>query len=271
MKLAIGVVSALVMVAGASASVLSSNGYRLETRIFNDFSSSNLTVNGTNYPAPSVDPIAGFGTTVDFTEQFAFGTPGNFANKHVAYFSNDGGANKAATNASESFQLKFNITINAPAGAPRKEAGIDFVQPRPGLGFNDEGQLLIASDGEVAVFGATLPFTGLGNAYTLGTTAQVTWTYYAPGDLGPQAAYRLQFVDAVTGVHDSGFKFWGTEPDGINGHTNATMGFKMQNQRNPFIADSSSMVYNGVQIIPAPGAVAAMGLAGLFAARRRRA
>jgi hypothetical protein len=275
MKLAIGVVSALVMVAGASASVLSSNGYRLETRIFNDFASSNLTVNTVNYAAPTTDAIAGFGTSIDIDEDFAFGTPGNFANKHVAYFSNDGGATKARTVASESFELSFCVNLSAPAGQPRKEAGIDFATPRQFNNdppFVDEGQLLIASDGEVAVFGSTLPFTGFGNnAYTLGTTALVTFTYYAPGDLGSQAAYRLIFQDAVNGTFDSGFKFWGVEPDGINGLTNATMGFKAQNQRNPFINDSSKIVYDCAKIVPAPGAAGMLALAGVFAARRRRA
>lgn len=274
MKIALALGSLALVAGAAQASVLTANGYQLNARAFNDFGGSNLTINGTNYPAPTVAPIAGVNTALNFNEQFPQGIPGNFANKHVAWFSDDGGATRAATNVSESFQLRFCVTMIAPAGQPRKEAGIEIHQDRPNHNppYNDEGQLLIASDGEVALFGAVMPFTGFGNnTYTLGTTAYVSLTYFAPGDLGPKAAYRLTFNDAVTGMHDSGYKFWGNESDGINGLTNAFMGFKDQNQRNPFIADSIDLTYDCISMVPAPGAAGLLGLGGLVAMRRRRA
>jgi hypothetical protein len=271
---------AMVVLAGvasaASAQDISSvNGYQTYGRLFNDFQNSSLSINGVNTPtgmsSPVIGSISGV-SSVQFNEQFAQGEPGNFANKHVAWLSNDGGASRFQTNQFQSFTMSFSVNIAAPAGAPRKEAGIEVWQPRPALGFQDEGQVLIASDGEVAVFGGTMPFTGLGSVYTLGTTAQVTWEYFAPGIQDPtKGAYRLTFVDAVTGAHSSGIKVWGTEPDNIAGHTGAFLGLKAQNQRNPFIADSSVITYGNVSIVPAPAGVAALGLAGLAASRRRRA
>lgn len=250
------------------------NGYRVEARMFNDFGASAFSVNGVNYPVPSAGAVAGQAGPVLFHEDFAVGEPGNFANKHVAFLSSDGGASRFGANGGQSWSMSFNVRISAPAGAPRKEGGIEVRNPRPGLGYTDEGQVLIASDGEVAVFGGVMPFHGFGpNTYTLGTVASVTFSYYAPGDVDAVlGAYRLIFNDAVTGLHDSGIKLWGAaEPDGTKGFNNGSeFGFKMQNQRNPFIADSSEMEYSNISIVPAPGAAALMGIGGLALLRRRR-
>jgi hypothetical protein len=271
--------AALIVLAGMAATATADditgvNGYRVEARIFNDFPGSNLNINGTSYPVPSTGAIVGPGGPVTFHEQFAQGEPGNFANKHVAWLSNDAGASRFGMTAGQSWELNFSVLLNAPAGAPRKEGGIEIHNPRPGLGYTDEGQVLIATDGEVAVFGAVMPFHGFGpNTYTLGTTAQVTMRFFAPGTVDPTlGAYQLLFLDSVTGMHDSGLKLWGaSEPDGTVGFNNGTMiGFKSQNQRNPFIADSSFMQYGNISIVPAPGAALVLGLAGLAGTRRRR-
>lgn len=251
------------------------NGYALQARLFNDFSTSTLTVNGNNEPTPTTHPLA-YGP-VHFNEQFAFGAPGNFANKHVAWLSTDGGATKAATNIGQSWSINFDVTMNTTPGQPRKEAGIEVWQPRGLLAtpsYIDEGQVLIASDnGEVAVFGASLPFTGFGaGCYTLGTTAHVSFSYYAPG-VAPgttRGSYRLIFTDAVTGVHDSGFKEWGPEFDGVEGMRGANVGLKDQNQRNPFLADTVDVLYNNVSVVPAPAGLGLLGLGGIAAFRRRR-
>lgn len=267
---------ALVGIAGAAfaGDMSAVNGYRVEARIFNDFPTSNLTVNGVPYPAPGNGAILGQAGPVLFQEAFTAGG-GGFANKHVAWLSQDGGASRLQMNVAQTWSLAFNVRIAAPAGQPRKEAGIEIHNPRPNHAppYTDEGQVLIASDGEVAVFGAVMPFTGFGpNTYTLGTTAQVLFEYFAPGAVDPtRGAYRLQFLDAVTGMHDSGLKLWGAEPDGTAGfNSGSVIGFKSQNQRNPFIADSSEMEYSGIHITPTPASLVLLGLGALSAARRRR-
>lgn len=259
--LAIAGIAAAAGFAFASSDISATNAWKVEERIFNDFPTTTLTTTNT------------FPSTLEFNEQFPAGVVGNFANKHVGWLSNDGGASRLGMTGSQSWTMSFDITMNAASGVPRKEAGIEVHNPRPALGYVDEGQLLIASDGEVAIFGGVMPFTGMGSVYTLGTTAHVTWQYFAPGTADPTlAAYQLTFSDAVTGVHSSGLKLWGaSEPDGTNGWNLGTvMGLKAQNQRNPRIADSSDIKYENFSVVPTPGTLALVGLAGLAAGRRRR-
>jgi hypothetical protein len=116
-----------------------------------------------------------------------------------------------------------------------------------------------------------MPFSGLGPIYTLNTTARLKFEFFAPGEIDAKGAYRVTFTDAVTGVHSTGIKIWGTESDGTAGFNYGTkVALVAQNQRNPLIADSSDINYSDIQIIPAPGAMALLGAAGLLAARRRR-
>jgi len=247
----------------AAGDISTVNSVKVEERIYNDFAGTTLTTTN-NYPA-----------LVEFNEQFAQGEPGNFANKHVAWLSNDGGATRFSNNYWQSWTITFTYKMETAGnnGSPRKEGGLEIHNPRPQSypTYGDEGQLLIASDGEVAMFGAAMPFIGFGNVYTLGTTATVSLSYFAPGSVDPTfGGLRLVFTDAVTGAHDSGFKVWGNETDhtfGLNDGTN--IGFKDQNQRNPFIADGVNVQYGAASIVPAPASLALLGLAGLGARRRR--
>src|ERR1051325_6135017 len=131
--------AALLVLAGAAGlasatdNILATNAYQMNARVFNDFPTSILTINGVNQPVPATYPLP-LGP-LHINEQFAQGTSGNFANKHIGYFSVDGGANPLATNVAQTWTLSFDVTMNAPSGSPRKEAGIEIHQPRPILGF----------------------------------------------------------------------------------------------------------------------------------------
>lgn len=257
----LGFATAMAVFAGSAfAQIGAINGVKIETYIppFNVAIPSDLTTTN-NYPA-----------LVQFDER-NFALQGGFANKHQALFSTDGGTSAYALQNSDSFRLDFTVNVNTlrPDGQPRKEGGLVFYNPRPG--FVDEGRVLVASDGEIAVFGGAMPFTGFGNAYVKGTTASLSFTYFAPGELGPKAAYRLTATTTL-GNFDSGIKVWGDETDGTNGFNNGTnFGFLAQNQRLPVTAEFATTTYGGINIIPAPGAAALLGLAGLATARRRRA
>ena len=275
---------AIVAAAGsalAGTDVNNINALQVDNRFFNDFNNSTLHWGAagaaTNLaPLPTDDGTLPFAGGVQWRDEFAANSvgQGSYANKHVAWFSSDGGATRHQGNKNQSFTLLFDVKIDVAAPGIRREAGLQVNNPRPALGYTDEGQILIASDGEVAVFGGVMPFTGFGGStYTAGTTASVSFQYFAPGEADPVlGAYRLIFTDAVTGVHDSGMKFWGAgEPDGLFGFNFGTeFGFKAQNQRIPIIDDYSDITYSNVSMVPAPGALALMGLGGLIAGRRRR-
>jgi hypothetical protein len=263
------------------------NGYNVQLRVFNDFPLSTLNWGAAGAPVnaapvPATVALAPLGVGLEFSEQFAQGTTGNFANKHQGLFSNNGGATPFGMNQHQSFTINFDITEHSAAGGARKEGGLKFYNDRGG-GFIDEGEVMVASDnGEVAVFGSAMnigAFSGHGfgpGCYTLGTTAHVTFNYFSPGTLSFYAAYQLIFTDAVTGVHDSGILDFdhtaATDPTNpANGfNSGSTLGFLDQNQRNPTIADFADIVYGNPQIVPAPAGVALLGLAGLAASRRRR-
>lgn len=275
--------AALFVIVAAAGSVFAGdisqvNGFSVDLRTpFNFIPTSNLqygpAFNATT-AAPAPATVALPGNSVEFYEQFPAGTPNTgFANKHVAYLSTDGGASHFTATKNQSWTMNFDVLVDVAAPGVRREAGLRVENNRPNLGYTDEGLLLIASDGEVAVFGGVMPFTGLGNVYTAGTTAQVSFQYFAPGVADPVVgAYRLIFTDAVTGVHDSGIKLWNAgEPDGLFGFNDgAKFAFVAQNQYIPVINDFSRIRYNNVSIVPAPGALALMGLGGLIAGRRRR-
>jgi len=294
-------IGAIVLIAGSAfaGDISQVNGFKAEMRIFNDFPLTSLSVGpvgGPYIPAPVPTSIPVPGNSLQINEDFGPGAIGNFANKHVGFFSTDGGASRYRANASQSFSLDFDITINAPAGAPRKEAGVFIRNPRTNNNpfYVDEGEVMVASDGEVALFGAAMPFFSFHNVYTLGSTDHVSFRFFAPGTVHPTlGAYQMVITDPVTGINDSaspinqalaqsevggtaqftpgGLRLWDVQGDGLEGFNNdAEFGFLMQAQRNPLISDSYSVLYNGLHVVPAPGAMALLGLAGLAAGRRRR-
>lgn len=268
-KVCVGASAALVC--GLAASVFAGdisqvNGVFMQNRVFNDFPTSTL-VPTANYPA-----------LVGWHEEFPAGTTGNFANKHLAYLSTDGGASAFGLDGNQGWTLSTTVQISAPNGAPRKEGALQIENPRPNNvpAFVDEGHLLVASDGEVAMFGASMPFfssniTG-GPWYTLGSLSRLTFQYFAPGVMDPtKGALQITMVDPILGFHQSPVLVWGNEADGTVGfNTGTKIAFQAQNQRNPFINDSSDIFYGSTSIVPTPGALALLGLGGLAASRRRR-
>lgn len=135
---------------------------RIIPRVFNDNPLSNLTITD-QYPS-----------YLEFLE-----TGLNvWINRHVWYFSPDGGATDSSFDNNEYWNIAMDVTIDRLQGSVhRQEAGMYF-------NYNGwDGQFMVASDGEVAVFGYMLPFHTFGNIYTAGDTITIGMRYfYDPTD-----------------------------------------------------------------------------------------
>lgn len=276
MKAVFGIMALATLAGTAMASDISAvNSFRVENRIWNDYPSSVLTTTAA-FP------------NIQWQEDYSGSPlPGPWANKHVAWLSDDAGATRfglhgggeGASYGGQSFSLTTTVNISPTAGIDRRKEGAIMIRnPRPNHSpyYVDEGEVLVAGDnGEVAVFGGVMPFHSFGAfCYTPGTTATMTFSYFAPGTANPTlGAYRLEFTDAVTGYHDSGLKLWGaSEPDGCVGFNNGTqIGLFAQDPRASTVQnDITTFTYGITNLVPAPGSLALLGLGGLIAGRRRR-
>mgnify|MGYP000190095876 CR=1 FL=1 len=292
-------VAALAILAGSTAAqVTSIDGLNVRVRNFNDFPGSTLEVNNVAQPTMMPQPTFAIGNLngVTVEETFAQGTVGNFANRHLPSFSNDGGATAYQLQNNQSFRLDacFRLTTNHTTGigAPvNSETGFWFESPRTGrdangalVNFVDEGGLWLISNGTSFTGGSGMDFFLYGEGgfpnpgsppiVGNGDLINATYTYYAPGttNFGPTAFYEATVTNTVTGVtRSSGFRQFFDDAVGMNGFGNGTtFGFRTQNSRQPNIETVTVTEIDCISIVPAPSTLAALGLVGLLGARRRR-
>ena len=289
---------AFAAIAGTAMGQISSiNGVNVAVRNFNDFPTTNLSINGSAQPnGQSSFGIGGLSSGVNFDETFALGAQGNFANRHLAFFSNDGGTSAYQLQNSQSFLMTacFRMTTNHPTGigAPvNSETGFWIHNARTGLDGNgnpvqytDEGGVWMISNGTSFSGGAGMDFQlygegGFNNPNSPpiignGELIQASFAYYAPGSRPGHAGafYEATVTNTVSGISvSSGMKSIGTDAAGVTGFGNGTtFGFRAQNSRFPLIETHTPTEVNCITIVPAPASIGLLGLAGVFAGRRRR-
>lgn len=249
----IGAVAAYVLVAAAGADVNNIDSVHVVERVFNDFGSSTLMTTN-NYP-----------TSVRFQES-NFGA-GNFANRHIAWFSEDGTTNYDF-GYSDGFDISFDMTIHeAPVdggGRPGAEAG--FQADLFGFGFFGA----LTGNGEIAAFGSTLPFHSFGTGlYSVGDTINLRMIYRPGAGEGMMPAGSIEYIyDLGSGPVSSGLKPFTNAEGGFPTAFNQLIGLGVQN--NAAGGGSSDVTFSNIVVIPAPGAATlALGL-GLAGLRRRR-
>lgn len=229
------------------------DGLLVESRVFNDYPNSTLAINNA-FPN---------GLTIDESN---FGM-GGFANRHMAYLSQDGGNTAFDFNYGDA--LDFSVTMNLNASpVDGREAGI--VTDLFGFGFF--GAL---PNGEIAAFGSFLPFHSFGNVYTNGTDVDLRMIYRPGAGEGSMDASTIEYIiDLGAGAISSGEIVFTNNEGGIPSGNPASqfiarIGVGVQNAGG--FGGSSVVTFTNFNAVPAPGAglLAIAGMCGIV--RRRRA
>lgn len=254
--------SALVVAfAGSAMGAININGVKMVNRLFNDFPDSTLVATN-NYPNEVSWAESIFDPNND---------GGNFANRHSAYFSADGGTSAKDFNYTDGFDAEVTLTLSSVNVAGR-EAG--FHTDLFGFGFFG-----LLPNGHVAAFGSILPFWDPGVVYTPGAVTTVDLRMiHTPGSgdgVGaPAIASTIEYiVNFGNGPISSGPLTMGGLEGGIPSAFPFFVGVGTQNVGANDTATSAVFTdfkITDVAPVPAPGAAAVLGLAGLAGLRRRR-
>ncbi|HEY3244971.1 MAG TPA: PEP-CTERM sorting domain-containing protein [Phycisphaerae bacterium] len=237
------------------------NGAAIFPREFNDDSDSILTIVN-NYPA-----------LISFEDRMldGDGMGGEFANRHVWRFSQDGGMTAMTFGPSSSFNTSFDVTITADSTiTPRKEAGFLVDNGDCAVACAGQGQFIVNSDAhEVVVFGGGFPFFAFPPTYDVGETVRLGLTYFLDVDGMGKVQYSAQFInppgpllmspiltmDNVEHVLLAGSRVGGY------GQFNIQVG-------NP--ENGATAIFGNITFVPEPSSLMLLGFAGLVGLRRRR-
>jgi hypothetical protein len=251
-------VSAVVLFAGSAiASPSTINGVVEATRIFNDFTTTSLTVTN-NYPSSVRLEESGYADD---------GVGGNFANKHAFWLSDDGGATGLDFNYGDGFFFSVTVTDNS-SGMGGSEVGMNSDL----FGFGFFGSGIGPGGSEIAAFGGTLPFHSFGSGlYAAGDDLGLRMIYRpGPAEFGlPKGTIEYQYQINGGGWVSSGQILWNNTEGGIpSGGFTQLFGFGAQ-FNNP-IGGTADVTFSDIYAVPAPASIALLGAAGIVGIRRRR-
>lgn len=253
----IGALAAYALVAAAGAGVNDIDSVRVVERVFNDFGATTLTTTN-NYPS-----------SVRIQESnFTPDGGADFANRHIAWFSEDGGATNSDFDYADGFDISFDMTVDsAPSdggGRPGAEAG--FQADLFGFGFFGA----LTGNGEIAAFGSTLPFHSFGTGlYSVGDTVNLRMIYRPGSGEGMMPFGSMEYIyDLGAGPVSSGLKPFSNAEGGFPTAFSQFLGFGIQN--NAAGGGSSDVTFSNIVVVPAPAGAAALGIGLALAGLRRR-
>ncbi|HZW07586.1 MAG TPA: hypothetical protein VFF65_10725 [Phycisphaerales bacterium] len=216
---------------------------------------------------------------------------GDFANRHFAFLSADGGASTYMYDGTSSFSITYRHRMAnstnpvLPNGSNTTEGGLWFLQGGAANPFADGGVFTVSNRTMfVAGMGAGFSILAEGNGsnpgfppLTAGGWYTVRFDYWAPGALGAGsiASYQASVLDEASGNFRisqlTGWDQGSSWPTGLQAGT--AIGFRFQNVpvlgvENNFDGEYADIVIGAV--IPAPASAAMLAVGGLVALRRRR-
>ncbi|HPO92843.1 MAG TPA: PEP-CTERM sorting domain-containing protein [Phycisphaerales bacterium] len=303
-------VLALAATAGAASSAIAAigdiNGLRIRTNNFYDhtnaFDQFYIHNGGPGVPfAPvqnGVISASGLSGTHTITEKYPAaddGAGGNFANRHLAFLSSDGGMTDYDFDGTESFFFCARVTMRtfgvnwAPGESRNIEAGFMLTIPHDGGAWTNEGLVLAGSNGTSfandGFTGGVFSLFGEGNGtgiplitgapdpgnpnYTMGG-ADISFAYISPADGGGTSYTQVTVRDLNSGVQKI-FSWLPLSNSAFALVPGSHLGFWVQDAKQQFIIGSEyETTFSNIKIIPAPGSVALLGLGALVVGRRRR-
>jgi hypothetical protein len=255
------ILSALMVASGAAMAtgVGDVAGFADQPRLFNDFGGSTLNY-ASNWAAGSVS-----------IQESNYGS-GGWANRHAAWWGDAAGSAKTDFDFGDGFDASFTMQVNA-SDVGNVEAGFQADL----FGFGLFG--VLTASGEIAAFGSVLPFHSFGTGlYNNGDVLQLRMIHRPGVGDGLSVAtvpstmeYLYNNVTQGSGWVSSGQKAFTTTEGGIPSFFNMFFGLGAQINQ-PQANGSVEINFSDFTLaVPAPGAVALLGLGGLAAARRRRA
>lgn len=250
-----------------AASFAAINGFHTDPRVFNDFSTSVLTIvnPGTNPDVASIDDRVWAND----------GVGGNGANRHDLRASTDAGASDGVFAPYQGYTISTTFTLTDGSNAPRKEVGIRFNSQNGG-----DGLFIVNSDaGEIVAFGAGAPFhlfgnNANGNGYVPGTPITLSETYTPPGIVNAKALMTYTVNYPTRGINASFSDLFSNLEGAIAG--NYTFGVYAQGgpNTNPTndLTDFIHVDFPNIQAsqVPEPASMALMMLGGAAVLARRR-
>ena len=235
------------------------NGWHNNPRVFNDFSTSTLTINNSNTNPGTV--------SIDDRNLTDDGTGGNFANRHDVLASGDSGASNLSRQIYQGFTISTTLTLTDGSNSPRKEAGIRLNSPVTG-----DALLIVNSDaGEIVAFGGGAPFHLFASGaagYVPGTPITLGMRYDPPGTAGTNALITYSVNYPTRGINTSFSDFFSNIEGGAVNYN-----FGVYTQVSPANAnDFVTASFTGLTatLVPEPVSLGVAGLGAVLLLARRR-
>lgn len=240
------------------------NGLKVNTRVFNDYPTSTLTITNSN-------SIPG---SASIDDRNMTNASGNGANRHDILLSTDNGVTAAILSNNAPFTISADVTLTDGSNTPRKEAGLR-INSSAISGVGDSLFIINSDAGEIVAFGG--PFYNFRDAggfaepaYVPGQTITMGMIYRpgTPTTTGATPATIEYFINRGGGIKSSGPLAFGNLE---GGPVDFNVGFYGQGGSGNNANDFLHVTFNNINAtVPEPASLGLLSVGGLAMLSRRR-